>query len=304
MPQRARSRLLGRLALAAAALVLALAAFVALRSARYVQHTLEPVRGPVPAAPAWPGLEQVGLTTADGLRLAAWYLPPAGGGAVLLVHGLGQTRAALLPEARALLDRGLGVLLLELRAEGDAEGEHVTWGDREQLDVRAALDFLESRPEVRRLGVLGFSIGGTAVARSASRDARVRCEVLLGMSVGLEAQTHFELRRTAPVSWWAADLVYRLEGVDTRSADPERGLKEGLPRPVLFVTGSDDPSSPRWMTDRVRAAAPGPTELLVVEGAGHGDYAAAPGGPAYLQRVADFLQGCLAATDGGAHPAP
>jgi uncharacterized protein len=299
MPPRTRSAILGRVALLAAALALALAGFVAVRSARYVERTLAPVPEEVPLPPDWPGLELVGLQTADGLRLAAWYVPPRAGGAVLLVHGLGQTRAALLPEARALLDRGLGVLLLELRAEGDAEGAHVTWGDREQLDVRAALDFLEARPEVRRLGALGFSIGGTAVARAASRDARVRCEVLSGMSVGLQAQTRFELRRTAPVSWWAADLVYRLEGVDTASADPERGLREGLPRAVLLVTGSDDASSPRWMTDEVRVAVKGPSELLVVEGAGHGGYAQAPGGPRYLARVADFFAACLGGDDGG-----
>jgi len=290
MQRRARSAVLWKVALAAGALGLALAGFVGVRSARYVERSLHPQREPEPPAPAWAGLQPVRLLAADGVHLGAWYVPSAGGGAVLLVHGLGQTRAALLPEARALLDAGLGVLLLELRDHGDSEGTVSTWGDR---------DFLAGRPEVQRVGALGLSIGATALARAASRDARVRCEVLEGVSIGLEAQTRFELRRTAPVSWWGADLAYWVEGVDTASADPERGLREGLPRPRLLVTGTDDRSSPRWMTDQVRAAATGPTEGLGVEGAGHAGYAAAPGGRAYLERVVGFFGGCLGGVDGG-----
>jgi fermentation-respiration switch protein FrsA (DUF1100 family) len=68
---------------------------------------------------------------------------------------------------------------------------------------------------------------------------------------------------------------------------------------VLLVTGTDDASAPRWMTDRIEAAAPGPVALLVMQGAQHGHYAQAPGGPAYLERVGAFLEECLAVPDGG-----
>src|SRR5437868_1998638 len=69
---------------------------------------------------ALPPAQGARFTTRDGLRLAGWFVPPRNGATVVLVHGLGQGRQGLLPEAGVLLEAGYGVLLFDLRAHGES----------------------------------------------------------------------------------------------------------------------------------------------------------------------------------------
>lgn len=122
-----------------------------------------------------PHLEDVVFRTRDGLLLRGWFAPGARRSAVVLVHGLGANRAAMLPEAAILAARGHGVLLFDSRASGDSDGALATWGDRERLDLAAALDLLAARPDVdpSRLGAYGYSVGSSAVALAAAEDPRL-----------------------------------------------------------------------------------------------------------------------------------
>jgi hypothetical protein len=62
--------------------------------------------------------ESVGLTTSDGLKLRAWYVPSRNGAAVIAFPGRSQPA----PHARMLVRHGYGVLLLDRRGEGASEG--------------------------------------------------------------------------------------------------------------------------------------------------------------------------------------
>ena len=59
----------------------------------------------------------VSITAADGVRLAAWFFVPAehNGGAVLLLHGVGDTRLGMTSHAEYLLRAGYAVLLPDSR---------------------------------------------------------------------------------------------------------------------------------------------------------------------------------------------
>ena len=41
-------------------------------------------------------LEEVTFTGGDGIQLAGWYVPPANGAVIILLHGYGGTRASML----------------------------------------------------------------------------------------------------------------------------------------------------------------------------------------------------------------
>src|SRR5215510_12843825 len=90
--------------------------------------------------------QQLDLITDDGIRLSAWYTPPRKGVVILLAHGYGNNR----PEwVHALLaKKGYGVLSWDARAHGESDGEISTIGYLEVLDVKAALDYVETQPEV------------------------------------------------------------------------------------------------------------------------------------------------------------
>lgn len=127
-----------------------------------------PDRSPVPsAADVLPRGEDVSLTASDGVALGAWYAPPGEGcdAVVLVAHGNGGNRAGRAPLARALLERGFGVLLLDYRGYGDSEGRPSEAGLAR--DVRAARAHLRERG-ADRLVYLGESIGTGVVAELAA----------------------------------------------------------------------------------------------------------------------------------------
>lgn len=61
---------------------------------------------------------EVTLRSADGVDLAAWWVPSRNRAAVALFHGSGSTRTAVLDQAAVLAERGYGVLLVDARGHG------------------------------------------------------------------------------------------------------------------------------------------------------------------------------------------
>ena len=112
----------------------------------------------------------------DGVALAGTlYLPdaapPAGGWpAVMLFHGLGQTRANVASIAESFLaNQGYAVLAYDARGHGASGGLVSLDGPREMADLRAAFQWLKARTDVSdtQIGAMGFSLGGGAVLRAA-----------------------------------------------------------------------------------------------------------------------------------------
>ena len=126
--------------------------------------------------------EPVEFTTRDGLRLSGSYLATTAArrrGVIAFCHELNGDRWTALPYTRELLRRGFDVLTFDFRNHGDSGRitgyEPMPWvTNYEVLDVRAAIDYLAAREDVRALpiGLLGLSRGGTAALCAAARDSR------------------------------------------------------------------------------------------------------------------------------------
>jgi hypothetical protein len=122
-----------------------------------------------PASSVVPGARDVTLGTADGLSLGAWYVPAGApdGHTVLVANGNAGHRGDRAPLARALHDRGLGVLLFDYRGYGGNAGAPSERGLA--LDVRAARQWLLDHADVPadRIIYFGESLGGAVVVELA-----------------------------------------------------------------------------------------------------------------------------------------
>ena len=158
------TRLLAVAALAYLALLLLMYAF---------ESSLVYFPGPPPEeTPADHGLpyEDVRLTTADGVTLAAWFLPAgAEEGAVIFNHGNAGNIAGRLIGASAFLDAGFSVLLYDYRGYGASEGKPSEEGT--YLDALAAYDWLVGQRGLpaRRVVTYGESLGGGVAVELARR---------------------------------------------------------------------------------------------------------------------------------------
>jgi len=122
----------------------------------------------------------VTLTTADGLDLAAWYVPVADPSAptVLLCHGLHDSKWTMLRLVPWLHDAGYNVLLFDFRGHGGSDPKPTTIGPQEVLDVQAALDWLQAQDVGDRVGGLGMSLGAAALVNAAVQDDRLDALIL------------------------------------------------------------------------------------------------------------------------------
>jgi uncharacterized protein len=165
-----RRALLGAAGVVAAALLL-----VPIGLAYITTHVGRPV---VPDNDLRVAYEDVSFRTSDGLKLVGWYIPSKNGAAVIAFPG----RKGPQEKARMLARHGYGVLLFDRRGEGKSEGEPNSWGWGGTKDVKAAVAYLQRRPDVEpgRIGGLGLSVGGEMMLDAASNTKALAAVVSEG----------------------------------------------------------------------------------------------------------------------------
>lgn len=247
--------------------------FTAVRGLRTANALVHPARIPVtrPSGPdAMTGLEDVSFPAA-GRVLRGWYVPSRDGTAVVLVHGFAANRTQLLFEAGVLTRSGHGVLLFDLHGQGESDGDAVGWGDSEREDVRAALSFVRARPDVTpgRVGLFGFSMGGTTALLVAQDDPRVTAVAVAGAFPDLarDMGSHYG------ASTWAVLWGLRRAGIDVEAVRPLEGMCRLEGRPLLLINGGSDPDGPQKLGASLYRAACEPRQLWEVPEAAHGEYA-------------------------------
>jgi len=144
-------------------LVLALAGGVGF--SWYVAGVLiEPAMHPVEPAPPQLGASDVMFPSESGSMIHAWYSRGMSGkGAVLLLHGMGADRSAMLGRALFLHALGYSVLAIDFQAHGESAGKHITVGDLESWDVVAASEYVHRALPGERVGAIGVSMGAAAI---------------------------------------------------------------------------------------------------------------------------------------------
>jgi esterase/lipase len=225
----------------------------------------------------------------------AWLAPGRpGAGAVLLLHGMGGNRTDMLGRARFLHSAGFTVLAPDFQAHGESPGQHITFGELESLDARAALSFLRSAAPGERIGIIGVSMGGAASLVGSApleADALVLESVYPTLRDAVSDRLHVWLGPLGflggAVTPALVQLVAPHIGVDPDSLRPIDVIGN-VTEPLLMIAGTDDQYTRLSETRALYAHATSPKQLWEVEGAGHEDlHRFAPA--EYERRVGDFL---------------
>lgn len=131
------------------------------------------------------------IKTADSLQLESWYLeqPKLEGdvnfkkGTVLLFHGHGSNKSAIIKEIEAFYSLGYNVLATDFRAHGNSEGNVCTIGFNESKDVKAAFDFIQSKGETNII-VWGISLGAATITKTINDYEIKPNKIILEMPFG------------------------------------------------------------------------------------------------------------------------
>jgi fermentation-respiration switch protein FrsA (DUF1100 family) len=246
---------------------------------------VHPQRMPLQRTPRDLGIaewEEVRFPTPDGLELASWFLPPGaeGDGATLIfLHGARNNREEMLAQAAMLHRHGYGALLPDMRGHGESEGTLSTLGYAEVEDLRGAMAYLQTRPEVNgeRIGVVGHSMGGAVAIRGAARIPEIRVVVAQSAYTSVEDNVATGVRAfmRLPPFLFARVVIWfgeRETGLYIRQVRPIDDVAHIAPRAILIVQGELDPAVPPENGIRLYEAAGQPKALYLVPGAGHGGF--------------------------------
>jgi dienelactone hydrolase len=135
-------------------------------------------------------VQSVSFTVATGEIAGVLHLPETttiGGCAVLHGYGGHPDQPHIVATCTALADAGVAALRFPYR---DHQPPRMTL-DSALADAAGAIRLLKAHPSVpERLGVVGFSFGGTGAAIVAGRDTRIRAAVLAAAPA--LAEPHFK----------------------------------------------------------------------------------------------------------------
>lgn len=126
------------------------------------------------ATPAQAGLayEEIFLTTADGTRIAAWFVPAENArGVLLFCHGNAGNISHRLESLEIFHALGLAVLIFDYRGYGASSGHPSEEGTYQ--DAEAAWQYLVQERHVSpaEIIIFGRSLGGAVAARQAAKTS-------------------------------------------------------------------------------------------------------------------------------------
>jgi uncharacterized protein len=235
--------------------------------------------------------EEVSFRTEDGLLLGGWWLPsPEAKRTVIALHGHRGARHHCVGIAAAVWRTGANVLLFDHRGRGSSEGESVSLGHFETVDVSAAIGYALSRTPNVPLGLIGYSMGGAVSLISAARDKRVGAVVADSPFTSERELVRALLRKQiGPLHGPVATLSERLLPYDPGEVEPIKEVANIAPRATLFIHGPLDETCDPEDSVRLYRAAGEPKELWLLEAAGHCD-AYFLDCETYCERVAAFFE--------------
>ena len=224
-------------------------------------------------------VETVHLRSADGLTLSgeAVITDPETHLWVIAVHGYRSTHASMSPLAAYYGLRGWNALLPDLRGCGDSEGDYIGMGWPDRLDLLRWIDWITARDADAQIVLHGISMGGATVMMTAGEalPQQVRavvedCGYTSVWDIFADEMAYLFHLPTFPLLNLASGIASLRAGYSFAEASSLKQIEKAQV-PVLFIHGSEDNFVHTDMVYQVYEACPTDKELLVVEGAGHGN---------------------------------
>ena len=231
----------------------------------------------VPGTASWfdglpQGVEESDLPIAvDGKtqHIHAWWWPAAAhdAPAVLYLHGSRWNLTGQAFRIQELHEFGFSVLAIDYRGFGKSSGK-LPSEETVYQDARVAWQRLtELQPDPSRRLIYGHSLGGAvAIDLAAWLSEAARSDggavAVHGLIVESSFTTLADIAQSLTYPWLPVRLLL------SQKFDSLTKIRE-VSMPVLIVHGGDDRYVPSRFSEQLYEAAPGPKQLLLVDGATH-----------------------------------
>ena len=202
--------------------------------------------------------EEVSFITEDSFRLHGWFVPGTTRATWLWFHGNGGNISHHVEELALVHHRlGVNLFILDYRGYGNSEGTPTERGI--YRDARAALGYLQGRPDVATEGVVYFGHSlGAAVAVELAAAYPPRGLILASPFASMSDMAHLRFP-FLPVNWLVRDRYDSLARIPNVRC------------PLLVLHGDRDNTVPLSQAEKLFNRATPPKHFRLLPGAGHDD---------------------------------
>ncbi len=224
-------------------------------------------------------VSELSITSHDGLRLNAtkYVVDETSHQWAILVHGYTANQQSMQTRAYAFGEAGYNVITPDNRAHGTSEGTYIGMGWLDRFDILQWIDEIIAIDPEAEIVLYGISMGGATVMMTAGEELSDHVVAIVedcGYTTVQEMfanQIEFRFSLPAYPLLDVAHLVANTKvGYDIYEASALEQVKKSE-LPILFIHGDADNYVPVEMVYELYDAAPNEKELLIIEGAGHGE---------------------------------
>ncbi len=248
------------------------------------------------------------LTNKEGIKLETWSisttnpivdsfqfksLSPHPKNTIIMFHGQGSCKSAILREAYEFVQLGYNVFMIDFRSHGGSEGEQSTIGLKEAEDVRIAYQYVKDKTKQEPI-LWGVSLGAATITRAVAEYNLQPKKIILEMPFGsLNSAVKGFMRIKGLPQAFAPFLTFwggTLGGKWAFSHQPTEFAKS-ITCPVLLQWGANDPRVTKAEQEEIFTNLNSTKKQLVVyETAAH-ESLCTKEHEKWVKHVSDFLAG-------------
>lgn len=214
---------------------------------------------------------------------------------VLLLHGYTGWKEEMYPFAYWYHKQGYHALVPDLRCQGESEGDFIGMGWTDHFDCMLWIDYILSQDEEAQIVIHGQSMGAAAALMMTGEELPKQIQAVISDCAYTDAYSMFGEKIK---DWFglpafplvdSACLMLRLRGgYNLKDASALEAVRKSK-TPTLFIHGDSDAMISVQMSRELYEAAACEKELLIVEGAGHGQ-AQEKDPDTYYETIEEFLE--------------
>ena len=199
---------------------------------------------------------QVNINSLDGYKLCAYNIHNNDNHKyIIMLHGLWADKSSNYYRAMHFDKLGYNLLLVDQRGSGQSEGDYITYGQKESLDLVQWIDYLITKDPEVEICLYGVSMGAVTVMMSLANDIskNVKCIVEdSGFSSFKDELEHYiETKYNIPFSSVVTSLIETKMkenlGITYDDVVPKNCLDENE-IPILFIHCKNDSLVPFEMS--------------------------------------------------------
>lgn len=243
-------------------------------------------------------VEEFSFITRDGIRIAALRVSAKEGadkkGAIVFLHGIRRAKECVYPMASYFSERGYDCFAMDFRSHGRSEGDLITYGHLERVDVKFFLDYIYDHYGLsEKLVLWGQSMGAAVAFLVAESDSRVNLLISESTyasfnSVTMDYFSYIIGFRSSFAQSIILKSVSRISGLNPDEISPLNAAKN-IKIPIFIAHGMlDNKMNPLYAQELFSELGSDRCRIMMIPDANHLDFWE-KGGENYFREVEQFI---------------